>query len=152
MKCYACGRPTMKETVERVELDGVAHVDAKVRQCSSCGEKAVAYDRMYDLMRQVAAELSDAERRLLPRELAWLRKYTGASGRDWARFIGRKPETLSRWENGQEEYPLAFEKLLRLAAKTGPMEWDHVQDLRDAKNTEPLIAMRQNSAGRWVRT
>ncbi|MCC7071759.1 MAG: hypothetical protein IT383_10575 [Deltaproteobacteria bacterium] len=152
MKCYACGASGMRETVEKVDLDGVAQVEATVRRCTSCGEKAVAYERMDDLFRQVAVELSDADRRLMAHELAWLRKYTGASGRDWADFIGRSPETLSRWENGGEEYPLAFERLLRLAVKNGPMEWEYVKELRDPKKTEPRIELHQNSAGRWVRT
>jgi hypothetical protein len=76
----------------------------------------------------------------------------GASGRDWASFIGRSAETLSRWENAAEEYPLAFERLLRLAVKNGPMEWEYVNELRDPKKTEPRIELHQNSAGRWVRT
>lgn len=152
MKCYVCGAAGMKTAVEKVDLDGVAQVEATVRRCPSCGEKAVAYERMDDLFRQVAVELSDADRRLLPHELAWLRKYTGASGRDWADFIGRSPETLSRWENSGEEYPLAFERLLRLAVKNGPMEWEYVKSLRDPKKSEPRIELHQNSAGRWVRT
>lgn len=152
MKCYACGEPGMQETVEQVDLDGVARVDATVRHCPACGEKAVGYQRVDDLMRQVAVELSEADRRLLPHELAWLRKYTGASGRDWARFIGREPETLSRWENAKEDYPIAFEQLLRFAAKGGPMQWEYVKELRAPKKSEPRIELHRNSAGRWVRT
>ena len=37
MKCYACGEPGMQETVEQVDLDGVARVDATVRHCPACG-------------------------------------------------------------------------------------------------------------------
>ncbi len=142
----------MTEQIEQVDFDGVARVDATVSRCPACGESSVSYRRLDDLMRQVAVELSEADRRLLPHELAWLRKYTGASGRDWARFIGREPETLSRWENAKEEYPLAFEQLLRLAAKNGPMEWEYVEELRAPRKSEPRIELHQNSAGRWVRT
>ena len=151
MKCMACGAAGAIYTEETTDLDGVAWVKATIRRCSACGEKAVSYARMDELFAQVARELCDADRRLLPNELAWLRKYTGASGRDWAEFIGTAPETLSRWENGKEEYPLASERLLRMAAKNGPMEWEYTKALRGPQEPEPRLELHQNSAGHWVR-
>lgn len=135
-----------------VAVGFVVSTRSVARETFSCGEESVAYERMEELFRQLALELCKADRRLLARELAWLRKYVGASGRDWAAFIDRSPETLSRWENGKEGYPLGFERLLRLAAKNGPMEWDYTRKLRGPVADEPRLEMKQHSAGgRWVR-
>jgi len=72
------------------------------------------------LHRAIAFALARQPEKLRGNEIRFLRKYLGWSGRDAAQNLHVKPETLSRWENGQTSMGDPSELLLRVLAMTQP--------------------------------
>ncbi len=70
------------------------------------------------LLEQICTERALAAKKLSGREIAFLRKTLGFTGRRLADLLGVTPETLSRWENNREQMGLPSERMLRLRVFT----------------------------------
>ena len=124
-KCPNCRNPmeTRRENYryDAVGLPNVVLLDVEVRQCPSCGERAVAIPRIEQLHRSLAMAVIKRPGRLTPQEIRFLRKWRGWSGTDFARHMGVDRATVSRWESvdsPQAMGPVA-DRLLRLAIAHG---------------------------------
>src|SRR5215813_15453270 len=126
MKCPQC-RHQMVRSIENHRytesgLSNVVLVDVEVRRCQNCGEITVSIPRIEELHRTLAMALIRQTGRLAPSEIRFLRKWLGWSGVDFAKRMGTKPETVSRWENGKATMGPQADRLLRLfIAKETPV-------------------------------
>jgi putative zinc finger/helix-turn-helix YgiT family protein len=96
----------------------VTLVDVEVRRCKECGEFEVVIPRVDDLHRTIARAVIAKRSRLTPAEIRFLRTRLGWSGTDFARHMGVKAETVSRWENGHDQMSPSADRLLRLMVVT----------------------------------
>ena len=119
-QCLECGGPTKtrREKHYRYAESGLPNVvieDAvKVTTCERCGETYTSIPAIEELHRQIAAAVIRKKGRLAPAEIRFLRKWLGWSGVDFAKRMGTKPETVSRWENGKATMGAQADRLLRL--------------------------------------
>ena len=74
--------------------------------------------------------------RLSGHEIRYLRKHMGLSGRDFARLMGVRPETTSRWENDKDPIAVTPDRFLRHLIRTyGPeTEIDYALSVARAKS------------------
>lgn len=127
-RCVACGGPvkTKREKQYRYAESGLPSVileNAVVSTtCTQCGETYIGIPAVEALHRAVAGALIRKKRRLAPQEIKFLRKSLGWSGVDFAKRMGAKPETVSRWENGKAPMGAQADRLLRvLVARETPV-------------------------------
>lgn len=122
MKCVACGKGPMVSARENFSYKAsglpVTLVDVEVRRCKECGEFEVVIPRVDDLHRTIARAVIAKRSRLTPAEIRFLRTRLGWSGTDFARHMGVKAETVSRWENGHDQMSPSADRLLRLMVVT----------------------------------
>jgi putative zinc finger/helix-turn-helix YgiT family protein len=116
--CSQCGKP-MKVGRENVKYDasglpGITLENIEVRRCPGCGEYEVVIPRLEELHALIATAILQKSARLTGDEIRYLRKFLGWSGADFARMIGAKPETVSRWETGNAAMGVQADRLLRL--------------------------------------
>lgn len=86
----------------------------EVRRCPACGEYEVVIPRLEELHALIATAIIQEPARLTDDEIRYLRKFLGWSGADFARMIGAKPETVSRWETGTAAMGVQADRLRRL--------------------------------------
>jgi putative zinc finger/helix-turn-helix YgiT family protein len=96
-----------------VTLEGV-----EVRRCAACGEHEVVIPNIEQLHQAIANAVISKKARLASAEVRFLRKHMGWSGAEFARHVGVKPETVSRWETGKESIGPIADRLLRLMIVT----------------------------------
>ena len=96
-----------------VTLEGV-----EVRRCAACGEHEVVIPKIEQLHQAIANAVISKKARLASAEVRFLRKHMGWSGAEFARHMGVKPETVSRWETGKESIGPIADRLLRLMIVT----------------------------------
>jgi YgiT-type zinc finger domain-containing protein len=125
MNCPQCGRPLAATRDDHVYTEsGLGTVilqDVTLLACATCNERLVVIPRLDGLHRAVAAALAGKRAPLMPREVAYLRKYLGWSTTEFARFLVETPETVTRWEDAgaaPQPLPPAAERLLRLMVST----------------------------------
>lgn len=116
--CSQCGK-AMKVGRENIKYDasglpGITLENVEVRRCPACGEYEVVLPRLEDLHAVIATAIIQKPARLTADEIRYLRKFLGWSGADFARMIGTKPETVSRWETGNAAMGVQADRLLRL--------------------------------------
>ncbi len=118
MNCHECGHTmTTQRTSLKYDasgLPGITLENIEVRRCVGCGETEWVIPRMEQLHALIAATILRKPSRLTPQEIRFLRKHLGWSGADFARMIGTKPETVSRWESGATPMGVQADRLLRL--------------------------------------
>jgi len=118
MKCARCGKTPVvaigNYDYRECGLDYVTLVKVRVLHCSECGTRGVSLPRIEELHRVLARAVARAPWHLDGAEIRFLRKYLGFSGADFARAMGKAPETISRWEHGRAEMTEACERFLRL--------------------------------------
>lgn len=116
--CRACGGSAHTERGEHVYvgcgLDNVTLIGVELSRCERCSHVEVGIPNPEGLHRAIALSLVQQPQRLQPKQIRFLRTYLGYSTKDFAPLIGKAPESVSRWENGQMEMDTAAERLLRL--------------------------------------
>ncbi len=142
MKCLNCGGQmvVMEECDYLYDAGGLrvqVETPIDVRRCPDCGDVEVSIPDLEGLHRAMAKCLIEQRPRLKPEELRFLRLFLGMSGVELARQMSVAPETVSRWENGQQPMGGSAEKLLRLMVVQAngfeePTPW-----LADVANEEP---------------
>lgn len=122
MKCIHCGKASMIAGRENHSYKAsglpVTLVNVEVSRCKACGESVVAIPKIEQLQKTIARAVISKRSRLTPAEVRFLRTHLGWSGSDFARHMGVKPETVSRWENGHDQMSPSADRLLRLMIVT----------------------------------
>lgn len=98
----------LKVTLKNVEL----------RRCPKCRELEVVIPKIAQLDRAIAVATIQKKSSLDPAEVKFLRKMLGWSGEDFARRMGVRRESVSRWETGREQMGPVADRLLRLMVVT----------------------------------
>ncbi len=146
MKCLECrerGMTTKPETFQYNCGIPVLLVGVQVSRCPNCGNFEVAIPNMEGLHEKIADVVILRPSRLTGAEVRFLRTFLGWSGRDFARKLGVRPETVSKWENGKRPMSRSNESLLRLWAATGLKTVDYAQpnEVRDRIDQERFAAV-----------
>ena len=121
MTCGECGkRPvTVRRENHRYTqcgLDYVTLMGIEVRHCPECGQTEYVIPNIEQLHRVIAQVVAKKPEQLVPHEVRFLRKYLGLSSSAFAKAMGVRPETISRWEKTDAVRPMpsGLERLLRL--------------------------------------
>lgn len=122
MKCFECGGE-MKSWVGEdvpynVGLPDVRVSGLELRKCLECGEETTTIFRILALHMAIAQAVIAKPSRLTAAEVKFLRKVLGWSSGDFARHMGVRPESVSRWENNKEPIGPQADRLLRLMVAT----------------------------------
>ena len=124
MKCRQCGHSELEDfTIDSFHYtdSGLSRVylqDVPARRCPACGTQTVRIRAIARLHRAIAEALIQKHSRFTGEEICFLRKHIGLSGQDFARRMGVKPETVSRWENDRKEIGSSADRLLRMLVRT----------------------------------
>lgn len=120
MKCAHCqtdmGEPEQRD-MDYMSLPGVTILDALFYECPECGEEYWGIDAWDALDETIVRVLAEKDGRLTGQEVRFIRMYLGVTGKHFARLMGVKPETVSRWENNKQQMSEGHERLLRYIAK-----------------------------------
>lgn len=93
-------------------LDNVVLKNVRVYDCPKCGETYFEFGDLEKLHQRIA-EILIGKPELEPKEAKFLRKHLGYSGAMYARHLGIKPETVSRYENGHMKIPRHYQITLK---------------------------------------
>ncbi len=121
MKCDCGATMTSARENYSYAASGLPHVTlegVEVRRCAACGEHEVVIPNIEQLHQAIANAVISKKARLASAEVRFLRKHMGWSGAEFARHVGVKPETVSRWETGKEPIGPIADRLLRLMIVT----------------------------------
>jgi putative zinc finger/helix-turn-helix YgiT family protein len=138
MKCPSCGNEKWKNgTVpQAVEVGGrtfKANLAATV--CAKCGDPIVSHDELGRFEVAVASELARAGTHS-GQAIQFMRKAIGLPATELAALLGIQRWTLSRWETGERDAPVAA------VATLGTLVLDHA-----AGRTEALDRLRVLTKG-----
>ena len=142
MKCLECAGK-MRVSREDFKYDacglpGITLVGVEVQRCMKCGEDEVVIPKIEELHRLIVLTLVKKPARLAPAEIRFLRKHLGWSGKEFAERVGVSPETVSRWEQGQDLMGVSADRLLRLMVVHGePLSDYSLDSLRDVARGAP---------------
>lgn len=135
MKCAMCENPkSLKKSRITVKykdcgLDNVTLVGVRYYKCDRCGEEYFGYGNTEILHKIIAQILLIKSGFLTGKEVRFLRKQLGYSGKMFARLIGYEHETLSRIENDKNPVTPAFDRVVRFAVAERIHDRDY--DLHD---------------------
>jgi len=101
-------------------LQNVWLMGVELFECD-CGENFAFIPCAQELNKLISQILLRKEGQLSGREIRFLRKHMGMKSKDFAKEIGVKPVTVSRWENGDSPPTEPLDRLIRLfyAARMG---------------------------------
>ena len=134
-------------------LSGVTLLNVEVRRCPTCGEWALVLPKLEELHRVLALAVVNKRAALAPQEIRFLRKHMGWSATDFARHMGKSPETVSRWENAKLTMGATADRLLRMmVVLREKAAYDYSLDLLASiklkKTTRPLrVGLRLMDSG-----
>lgn len=95
-------------------LPNVYLVGIKYFVCE-CGSVVAEIPAIKQLMQLIARDIVISPLDLTGSELRFLRKRLGKKASEFARYLGFTPETLSRIENGKQEFGIQSQKLAKLS-------------------------------------
>ena len=143
MKCSECGGQVEvnPNAVRRYDIGGLPHVELsgiEVSRCPNCGVEDVTIPRIEELHRLLAGIFIRKDTILAPSEIRFLRKFVGLSTADFAQYMGKTRETVSRWETGKTPMGPSADRLLRLLVVTkAPVQDYSVDTLKEIKEKAP---------------
>ena len=118
MKCPSCNKKMDckkgKYQYSESGLDNVYLSGVDICKCN-CGEKSVSIPAIMELHGVIGLALATKNTALTGREIKFLRKNIGISGKVFAEVIGIDKSTLSRWENDNQVVSKPNDRLIRLA-------------------------------------
>lgn len=135
MKCLECGS-TMKKHKENYKyaesgLNNFVLVDTEVYRCGNCGEEEAVIKDIEKLHDFMATYIASKEHKLSGEEVRFLRSHMGYSGVQFAKKVGVKPETVSRWENNKQAIDVPAERLIRVLVLSGAEPSRNYDDLEN---------------------
>jgi len=114
--CAECGKEARVITGNyRFDEVGVPVLLLNVQlvECGECGIAEPIISDLNGLMHTIAFAVVAKPCKLNGSDVKFLRKYIGVNGEEFAKLIRIQPETLSRWENGQQEIGKNTDRLIR---------------------------------------
>ena len=115
-KCPKCKKSELRSWEGPLDLEGV-EVFAHGMRCGSCGETILDADEVGKLEKMRAHALVQRGIRS-GAEFKFVRKMAGLKATELAEIFDVRPETVSRWERGEQELPrLAAFALAELAQR-----------------------------------
>lgn len=117
--CGECGSSRMNESVlpeYEMDLGGVTVrlINSVIeRTCPDCEDQSVEIEDLNELIKAAALARSMIPVRLSGKEVKFLRTALEMNGKQFAKAMELKPETVSRWENNDRGIGGYTEKLLR---------------------------------------
>jgi putative zinc finger/helix-turn-helix YgiT family protein len=98
-------------------LNYVWLIGVEVFKCE-CGENFAFIPCVQDLHKLIAEDLVTKEDQLSGSEIRFLRKHMGLKAKDFAKELGVRNVTVSRWENGEFAPSESFDRFIRLLYAT----------------------------------
>jgi len=133
MKCAECGGELKTTaTTHRYAESGLPNVilhGVEVRKCAACGAEEVAIPNISGLHRCIAHLLATRPSAMTPAELRFLRQFLGHSSQDFAKMLGRTPETYSRWETGDRKISPLADRLVRMLVMRSEPRTDYTDEM-----------------------
>ena len=120
-------------------LDNVQLVDAPVWECGN-GHQEIELPNAEQLHRLLASLLIRKSTPLRGREIRFLRKELGLSGRAFAERLGMTPEHVSRLETGGRSITSTIDLLVRLAVA---WELTRRRQIEFPSDVEPFVTRRE---------
>lgn len=162
-RCTVCGGrvKSRREKEYRYAESGLPNViitgAVETGTCEQCGETYTGIPAIDELHRVLASAVIRKKGRLAPVEIRYLRKSLGWSGADFAKRVGAKPETVSRWETGKLAMGAQADRLLRLlVARETPVKEYSVDVLAqiaaDGPTTPVQVKLEKGRRGWKVRS
>ncbi len=153
-RCIECGGKLSirKETRRYGRQVNVVLGDVEVRHCGDCGEEFEVIPNIEDLHKVIATSFAKKRGPLTPGEVRFLRTYLGHSSQDFAKLLGVRPETVTRWEHPRDGGMTSVaERFLRVTVLVGkPIESYELENI-DAEVSEDFAPPRFFSeGGGWV--
>jgi putative zinc finger/helix-turn-helix YgiT family protein len=117
MTCYICGCENVEErsgttplkTLPTTIVEGVI-----IYECPACGDRAIEFPRLGELMDALARLVVEDRSRLSGEQIRFLRNFLDLSQEDLAHRLGIAPSTLSRCETGSQLMGVSTDRLLRV--------------------------------------
>jgi putative zinc finger/helix-turn-helix YgiT family protein len=129
MNCPDCGTDLrVRREKHRYEESGLKYVTLmgiEIARCPRCDYYEVSIPRIEELHRLIAKILIEKLTRFTGAEVRFLRKSLGWSATDFARHIGVRVETVSRWENDVAPIGPQADRLLRLLVAHGKLTTEY---------------------------
>ncbi len=152
--CAECGGKLSTRREPRRYGRGVNVVlaDVEVRHCGNCGEEYEVIPNIEGLHNVIATSLAKKHGRLTPGEIRFLRTYLGHSSQDFAKLLGVRPETVTRWEHPRDGGMTSVaERFLRVAVMVGkPIESYELDNIDAEVVKEPPPPKFYAEDGAWV--
>jgi putative zinc finger/helix-turn-helix YgiT family protein len=126
--------------------------NVEVRHCGDCGEEYRVIPNIENLHKEIASSLAKKRVPLTAGEVRFLRNYLGHSSQDFARILGVRPETITRWENPADGgMSSVAERFLRMAVLVGrPIKSYGLEDIEFDPAEQPKPPRFRSEDDGWV--
>ena len=153
-RCRQCGALAVQITHEERTLDSLPFVRAqglRVSRCCECGAETVSVPRLEELHRVIARAVALKPSKLDGREVRYLRKWLGWSGREFATEFDWTAEHVSRIENDRTAMSGTAERLLRMLVFTKEPDPHYAPHdvLKLGRESAPFDIAVRNERDRW---
>jgi putative zinc finger/helix-turn-helix YgiT family protein len=114
--CKSCGKKVKtKRGNYRYDQIGAPVLLKRVQiaECAACGTREPALRDRKRLMDTIAFAVASQPWKLRGADVRFLRKYCGMTGGAFGKLVQVEPETLSRWENDQQDIGKNSDRLIR---------------------------------------
>lgn len=119
MKCFSCNKgelishPNQSYQYTECGLDDVWLEGIELLICDECGSINPVLPKVLQLHAIISQAIIHDPAPLSGDKIRFLRKELGIKAKDWASYIGVEPETLSRWEKGNQLIGTQSDLLIR---------------------------------------
>ncbi len=153
-RCIECGgKLSIRREARRYGRQiNIVLDDVEVRHCSDCGEEFEVIPNIEGLHKAIAISFAKKRGPLSPGEIRFLRTYLGYSSQDFARTLGVRPETVTRWEHPRDGGMTSVaERFLRVAVLVGkPIESYELENIDLQVSEDPAPPRFFSEGGEWV--
>jgi len=114
--CESCGKKVKsKRGNYRYDQIGapVLLKGVQIAECAKCGTREPVLRDKKRLMDTIAFAVASQPWKLRGADVRFLRKYSGMTGGAFGKLVQVEPETLSRWENDQQDIGKNSDRLVR---------------------------------------
>ncbi|MGH9639209.1 MAG: hypothetical protein ACRD3Y_04055 [Bryobacteraceae bacterium] len=115
-KCGSCGkRSKVRKGNFRYDEIGAPILlkNLQISECTACGMREPILRDKKRLMDAIAFAVAGQPWKLRGSDVRFLRKYLGMTGLAFGKLVQVEPETLSRWENDQQDIGKNTDRLVR---------------------------------------
>jgi DNA-binding transcriptional regulator YiaG len=115
-KCKGCGKKAkVRRGNYRFDEIGVPVLlkNVRIADCGACGTREPVLANRARLMDTIAFAVASQPWKLRGSDVRFLRKFIGFNGAQFGKLVQVEPETLSRWENDQQDIGKNSDRLIR---------------------------------------